>query len=91
MALAWAVQNTGEFEPGLAYGERARELALHSGDKIAAATACNHISRIQFQLGFLDRSLKSAIQALRLFEELEDKQNLAKAYKNIGNVFCVEV
>jgi signal transduction histidine kinase len=87
LALTYAAQNVGEYETALEYGYKAENLAVQTGDKKAAAAAYNHISRIYYYLGFLDRSLDCALLALKSSEKPEDHKNVAQAYTNIGNVY----
>ncbi|MGD2086873.1 MAG: tetratricopeptide repeat-containing sensor histidine kinase [Candidatus Aminicenantes bacterium] len=87
LALTEAARNIGEYETALEHGYKAETLAVHMGDKKAAAAAYNHISRICHHLGFLDRSLDYALRALKWSEKPEDHKNVAEAYKNIGNVY----
>ena len=87
LALTWASQNIGEYETALDYGDKTEKLALEIEDKKSAGVVYNHISRINFLLGFPDLSLDYALQALKLSETVNDKQNIAEAFKNIGNVY----
>jgi len=79
-----------DFEKGLLYAKKALKISENMNDGLLQAEAWDQISRIQRLQGNNSESLESAFNALKFFESIDLKQEIAVSYGRIGVNFLKE-
>lgn len=92
--LSGEMQLTGDYEKGISYANEAKQIAerisLPSGAKGWAkgtADANHNLGNINYRQSNYSNALKHYFVALKIREEIKDKNGMAKSLGNIGNIY----
>ncbi len=91
MSLGATLGNQKNFNEALVYNLKAIDLGNSLGDRQGVAMSLNSIGNI-YKEDKLDntKALEYYLKSLKIFEETDDKFNLATLYKNIGFIYHLE-
>jgi serine phosphatase RsbU (regulator of sigma subunit)/tetratricopeptide (TPR) repeat protein len=74
-------------DSGLVYSQKAYEIRKSIGRKDLMASSLSKIGNIYSDMGKFTESLKSNLEALKIYESLNDKMRLGLLYNNIGTLY----
>lgn len=87
--LCIAYRKNGDYEMGLARGNKAIAYFQEYGDSMQIAGTLDNISLIYRKWGKYDKALDYSIKSLRIFESLNDSADIAITLSNIGNLYSL--
>ena len=76
-----------EYDSGLYYFSKMRDIAVEQNDSIKLAASYNNLALAEENLGNNIIAYQNYIKAMELFESLNDQKNLAIIYNNLGQVY----
>jgi serine phosphatase RsbU (regulator of sigma subunit) len=77
-------------EKSIAYGNKAKELAIKINDQQGLSSALNNIGLAYDNLGRYDEAMKNYFASLRIKEEINYLPGLLATYNNIGLVYDIQ-
>lgn len=87
--LAFLMRNS-QIEKARTYAEAAYKLAQSIAYKRGMAESLGFLGLIYYRLGMHDQAVERHLQSLRLFEELNDKRQIAFRYNDIANIYVTQ-
>lgn len=86
IAIALAQENSGSFFKALQSNDVAYDLAVQNKFQLLKAKSLLNKGNIYFSLNDTLKSKQNVVQALAIYEELQDKKGRSFAYMAIGNI-----
>lgn len=85
--IAREMQLSGDYEIGMNYADKARQLAKKINFKKGIAAAYGNFGNIYHDQGNYKMALENQLAALKIDEELSNKNGIAKRLGNIGGIY----